>query len=291
MWPTPSPWCGWRGTNFRAIPQRLIDETQTVGLFGGERVVWVRAGSRNFVPALEPVLEVGGSTLVVVEAGTQEGAPLRTLCEASPKALCHSLLCGRRPRSRQAGGHHALRGGPCHRPRRQGTPRFPSSAGDRLASRGEIAKLALYAQGQGRVTLEDVRVIVGDASALALDDVVDSTSPDRRWRRPPRLPRPGARRPARRGARCAVAGALFAAPDGLAGAGGTPADRVIDQARPMVHFSRKPKAGAGAAQPQCRAVSPGHPACGRSGAGRPCATPAMAIGHHERVVLQLSARR
>jgi DNA polymerase-3 subunit delta len=46
--------------------------------------------------------------------------------------------------------------------------------GDRQASRSEIRKLALYAHGKDRVTLEDVVAVVADASALALDGVVDA---------------------------------------------------------------------------------------------------------------------
>ena len=46
--------------------------------------------------------------------------------------------------------------------------------GDRQASRSEIRKLALYAHGKDRVVLDDVIAVVTDASALALDDVVDA---------------------------------------------------------------------------------------------------------------------
>jgi DNA polymerase-3 subunit delta len=46
--------------------------------------------------------------------------------------------------------------------------------GDRLASRNEVRKLALYARGQERVEIADVMAVVADASALAIDGVVDS---------------------------------------------------------------------------------------------------------------------
>ena len=68
------------GDELSSDPRRLMDETRTVGLFGGERVVWIRAGTRNIVPALEPVLAEPCDTLVVVEAGDlKKGAPLRSL--------------------------------------------------------------------------------------------------------------------------------------------------------------------------------------------------------------------
>ena len=46
--------------------------------------------------------------------------------------------------------------------------------GDRQASRSEIRKLALYAHGKERITLDDVLAVVADASALALDAVIDA---------------------------------------------------------------------------------------------------------------------
>jgi DNA polymerase III subunit delta len=46
--------------------------------------------------------------------------------------------------------------------------------GDRLASRNEIRKLALYARGQKNVDLNDVKAIVADASEIALDGVIDA---------------------------------------------------------------------------------------------------------------------
>ena len=67
---------------------RLVDEAGTVGLFGGTRTIWVRPGSRNYAPAVEAALAATlVDTRIVVEAGDlAKTAPLRTLCERSPKA-------------------------------------------------------------------------------------------------------------------------------------------------------------------------------------------------------------
>jgi DNA polymerase-3 subunit delta len=51
---------------------------------------------------------------------------------------------------------------------------LPLLGGDRAASRSEIRKLALYARGQDRVGVDDIAAVVSDASALALDDIVDA---------------------------------------------------------------------------------------------------------------------
>src|SRR5205823_990182 len=45
---------------------------------------------------------------------------------------------------------------------------------DGRASRAELRKLALYAQGQERVEIDDVMAVVTDASALALDSLIDA---------------------------------------------------------------------------------------------------------------------
>jgi len=49
-----------------------------------------------------------------------------------------------------------------------------SLGGDRLATRGELAKLALYAHGQSEITIDDVDAILSDVSSLATDAVVDA---------------------------------------------------------------------------------------------------------------------
>jgi DNA polymerase-3 subunit delta len=48
--------------------------------------------------------------------------------------------------------------------------------GDRLASRSELEKLALFVGDGGRVGIEEARDAVGDSAALSLDDVVQSAA-------------------------------------------------------------------------------------------------------------------
>jgi DNA polymerase-3 subunit delta len=43
------------GEDLSAEPIRLVEEAQTIPMFG-KRAVWVKAGSRNIAPAVEPVL-------------------------------------------------------------------------------------------------------------------------------------------------------------------------------------------------------------------------------------------
>src|ERR1700691_3424374 len=71
-----------------AEPSRLVEEAQTMPLFGGRRAVWVKAGSRNIAPAVEALLALPAAECrVVIEAGDlRRNAPLRALCERAKNA-------------------------------------------------------------------------------------------------------------------------------------------------------------------------------------------------------------
>src|SRR6202140_480901 len=71
-----------------AEPSRLVEEAQTIPLFGGRRAVWVKAGSRNIAPAVEALLALPAiECRVVIEAGDLRGtAALRSLCEKAKNA-------------------------------------------------------------------------------------------------------------------------------------------------------------------------------------------------------------
>ncbi len=163
------------GDALASEPTRLVEEATTVPLFGGRRAVWVKAGSRNFAPAVETLLGAASPECrVVIEAGElRKNAPLRVLCERAKnaaalpcyvdddKALARLIEDEMRaanltiaPEARDA--------------------LVPLLGGDRLASRSELAKLALYARGKGRVELDDVMAVVADASQLAQDSLVDA---------------------------------------------------------------------------------------------------------------------
>jgi DNA polymerase III subunit delta len=163
------------GETLMAEPTRLVEEALTMPLFGGRRAVWVKAGSRNIAPAVEALL---GAPLaecrVVIEAGDlRRNAPLRALCERAKNAA--ALPCyadNERDRARLIDDEMRAAGLAL-------TPEarallIPLLGGDRAASRNEIRKLALYAHGRGQVGVEDVTAVVSDASALALEDIVDT---------------------------------------------------------------------------------------------------------------------
>ncbi len=156
-------------------PGRLVDEAGTVGLFGDKRAIWVRPGSRNYAPAVEAVLkaEVSGTRIVVEAGDLAKSAPLRTLCERSPKAL--AIPCY--PDDERALGElidrtlqeHGLR---IAREAREMLSQ--SLGGDRRASLAEIEKLALYAKDRGSVGLDDVEAVVSDVAPSVLTTLIDA---------------------------------------------------------------------------------------------------------------------
>jgi DNA polymerase-3 subunit delta len=158
-----------------AEPSRLVEEAQTIPLFGGRRAVWVKAGGRNIAPAVEALLAIRGSECrVVIEAGNlPRNAPLRALVERAKNAA--ALPCyadDERARTRLI-DEEMREAGLTLAPDARALL-LPLLGGDRAASRSEIRKLALYARGQDRVGVDDVAAVVSDASSLALDDIVDA---------------------------------------------------------------------------------------------------------------------
>jgi DNA polymerase III subunit delta len=163
------------GDELAGEPTRLVEEANTIPLFGGRRAVWVKAGARNFAPALEALIaDAPSDCRIVIEAGDlKRSAPLRVVCERAKNAValpCYpdaekDLLRLIDDEMRDAG----LAISPEAR-----AALVPLLGGDRLASRHEIRKVALFARGKTRVDVEDVVAVVADASTLAVDGLVDA---------------------------------------------------------------------------------------------------------------------
>ena len=77
------------GDDLSSEPSRLVEEANTIPLFGGRRAVWVRAGGRNFAPAVEALIACSSPDCrVVIEAGDlRKTAPLRAVCERAKNAV------------------------------------------------------------------------------------------------------------------------------------------------------------------------------------------------------------
>jgi DNA polymerase III subunit delta len=169
------------GDTLASDPGRLCDEAGTMGLFGGRRSIWVRPGTRNYAPAVEAALGAAlAEARIVVEAGDlAKNNPLRILCERSTRALaipCYAdderTLADLIDRTLQERG---LR---IDRAAREVLAR--SLGGDRRASLMEIEKLALYAAGEGTVTLDHVEAVTSDVAASVLNTLIDAAFDGRR---------------------------------------------------------------------------------------------------------------
>ncbi len=160
-----------------ASPGRLLDEAATVPMFSARRLIWVKGAGAHKQLAAEVkalVAEPPRDSLVVIEAGElKKGAALRTAVEGGAGAMalpCYvdegkaidAVIDGIVAREGLAIGleaRQALRA---------------NLGGDRLATRSEVEKLALYCRGSGEIRLEDVRAMTGDVSGLGIDDAVDA---------------------------------------------------------------------------------------------------------------------
>lgn len=158
-------------------PGRLLDEVNTIGLFGGEKLVWIRASGseKALVDGLSALAQQPpDGSYVIIEAGDlKKGAGVRKIgetvrsvisvaCYSDDARALNSLID-------QELGQEGLRITPAARERLN-----EALGGDRIASRNEIRKLALYCRGLGTIEEEHVSEIVGDASAISVDDAIDA---------------------------------------------------------------------------------------------------------------------
>src|SRR5215470_19066364 len=155
------------GDDLSGDPTRLVDEAQTVPLFGGRRAIHLRVGGKNVQGALERLLEVKlQDCRVVIEAGDlRRNSPIRALCEGARNAA--AIACY--PDNEEKLGRlidDEMRAAGLAIDEDARAALVPLLGGDRRASLSEIRKLALYAQGQDRVGLDDIVAVIADASSL-----------------------------------------------------------------------------------------------------------------------------
>ena len=156
---------------------RLVDEARTVPMFSPRRLIWVRnagaqKGLADDVKAL--AADPPRDAIVLIEASDlKKGAALRTIVEGAFAGM--ALPCyGDEARDLEIVIDDELRTAGLTMALDARNALRRSLGGDRLATRGEVQKLTLYAMGKGEITLEDVKAMTGDVSALSLDDAIDA---------------------------------------------------------------------------------------------------------------------
>jgi DNA polymerase III subunit delta len=154
-------------------PARLADEAAQLSLTGGRRVVRVRgAGDAQAKLFASFLMAPPGDALIVVEAAELvRSSSLRRAFEASPIAAaiaCYPDTARERGAViRESLGAHRITAS------NEAVHYLIEHLGsDRLLTRSELEKLALYAGEGCRIELDHARLSVGDSAALDLDDAV-----------------------------------------------------------------------------------------------------------------------
>jgi DNA polymerase-3 subunit delta len=146
-------------------------------MFGGSKVVRATAGRRITAAALQPLLDGGtlAATLIVEAGNLKPTDAMRTLFEKSAQAAavaCYADeaadLEGLIRETLKASGLTITSDAREMLVARMGA--------DRVMSRGEIEKLALYVGAGNEATIEDAKALVGDSADIGLDDLVDATA-------------------------------------------------------------------------------------------------------------------
>ncbi len=156
-------------------PARLADEAAAMSMMGGRRVVRVRNAGNALAKLFGSFFENPcGDALIVVEAGDlTKGSPLRSAFEETDKAV--SIAC-------YADSARDIAGVIRETLKTEGLAiasdaldeAVAALGSDRGVTRREIEKLALYAHGNGRVTVDDVRSVIGDETEARTEEVCDA---------------------------------------------------------------------------------------------------------------------
>lgn len=163
-----------RGDDVAIDPLRLLDEANTIALFGGRRAIQIDLGGKQIAPALEMlVLAPPSDCTVIVEGGTiKSDSPLRKLVEREKTTV--SIECY--PDDAKAIArliHDTLNAAGLAIDADARDALGELLGADRLTTRAELEKLVLYCHGKKSVTLHDVETMIADASALAIDTAIN----------------------------------------------------------------------------------------------------------------------
>lgn len=155
----------------------LLDEARTVPMFSERRLLWVRnaGGQKGLADDVRTLIaEPPRDAIILIEAGDlKKGVALRAIVEAAENAIALPCYADEaRDIDTIIDDELSRAGMSITLEARQALRR--TLGGDRLASRGELEKLVLFAHGRKEIMLDDVKAMSGDVSGLSFDDAVDS---------------------------------------------------------------------------------------------------------------------
>src|SRR5438105_7048098 len=156
-------------------PACLWDEAASLSMFGGRRIVRIGGAGNGLAQVMGRFLaDPAGDALVIIEAGDlQKNSVLRQLFTKSDRAAaiaCYPdtaesleiLITSVLAKQGLSIDHDAL------------TQLVSRLGSDRGVTRSELEKLTLYALGEKRITETHISAVLGDESALRVDEVADS---------------------------------------------------------------------------------------------------------------------
>ena len=156
-------------------PACVRDEATALSMTGGRRLVRIRDAGNGITPALAGFLDAPvGDALIVVEAGDlAKGGSLRQLfvrcddaaaigCYADNAQTLESLIRASLRRDNLSIEEEAL------------ATLVSRLGSDRGVTRAELEKLALYSMDETTITVAQIDAVLGDESALRIDELSDS---------------------------------------------------------------------------------------------------------------------
>ncbi len=162
--------------HLKSEPALLADEVAAISMMGGRRVIRIDGAGENATKAAEAFLKnpVGDGLVVITAGNLKPSSGLRKLFEKAKNAVsiaCYEdNLMSLQNLISDVMRDHNLRIAP------DAAQYLGANLGsDRMISRGELDKLALYMHGGvGQVTLEDAQACVGDSGALNIDMIASA---------------------------------------------------------------------------------------------------------------------
>jgi DNA polymerase-3 subunit delta len=219
-------------------PERLAEELNALPFGAGRRTIVVRGSGAAPPATIAEALAGPRSAVLIVESGDlKPSSPVRKAFEAAKDAA--ALPCYADDGGTLGQLVRAALGAMDQTITTEAREVLLSRLGaDRLASRGEIDKLTLYAGRGARISVEDVDAATADAGELTLDALVDAVGEG-----DPKAAELAFERATEAGMAPAqiLSAAIrhFIRLHELAGARDGPPDAVVSAARPPIHFRRK----------------------------------------------------
>jgi len=163
--------------DIEAEPARIAIELQTLPMFGGGKVLRVAHSRRLSANDLKPLVDSpNAACYLIIEAGNLKPSDkIRGLFEKSNAAA--AVAC-------YADSARDLEG-VINRALSESQQTIDMDAreflvtrlgADRALSVGELEKLVLYTKDKRQINIDDVEAIVGDASELALDNIINAAA-------------------------------------------------------------------------------------------------------------------